>query len=322
MFMPTVDASLMLSGADLQALCDAQLALLASPLAPATQPCSHAVSRLLGTPYAALCLHHEGSWQVEASRADLGTRLLQVLDHRGSVPAVDGSWHSIGVHAATADGEGWLWAAFEASSTGAAAVGQARLNLLAPALHARLHQPRPEPRVLLTTIERLGEPLAIYSGSGIALCHSSAFRRRLQADPDAERIYAAARQLAVRLCASPPDGAGEPPPAPPPVRTKAGRYELHGSRLSRHLMARPAALIHLRTARSRMPTKARLNRRLGLTEREAEVALLVAEGLTSKEIAQRLHVSTNTVRRHGEKVLEKLGLHTRAGVAMALLREG
>lgn len=76
------------------------------------------------------------------------------------------------------------------------------------------------------------------------------------------------------------------------------------------------------TARGRLPSLKRIRARLGLTAREAEVALLVAEGLTSKEIAQRLGVSPHTARRHGEKVLEKLGLHARSGVGLALMRLG
>jgi ATP/maltotriose-dependent transcriptional regulator MalT len=48
------------------------------------------------------------------------------------------------------------------------------------------------------------------------------------------------------------------------------------------------------------------------------VLSLVREGLTNAEIAQRLVVSTTTVRSHLEKIFEKLGVHTRtAAVARA-----
>jgi DNA-binding CsgD family transcriptional regulator len=56
----------------------------------------------------------------------------------------------------------------------------------------------------------------------------------------------------------------------------------------------------------------------GLTQREVEVLSLVREGLTNAEIAQRLVVSTTTVRSHLEKIFEKLDVHTRtAAVARA-----
>ena len=50
-----------------------------------------------------------------------------------------------------------------------------------------------------------------------------------------------------------------------------------------------------------------------LTEREREVFDLLAKGLTNKEIADRLIISTNTVKRHIKAIFEKLEVHTRAG---------
>jgi DNA-binding CsgD family transcriptional regulator len=56
----------------------------------------------------------------------------------------------------------------------------------------------------------------------------------------------------------------------------------------------------------------------GLTAREAEITRLLREGLTNQEIADRLVISTGTVRTHLENVFEKLGVHTRtAAVARA-----
>ena len=52
-----------------------------------------------------------------------------------------------------------------------------------------------------------------------------------------------------------------------------------------------------------------------LSRREREVAALVAEGLTNKEIGQRLFVSERTVDAHLEHVREKLGVNSRAQVA-------
>jgi DNA-binding NarL/FixJ family response regulator len=52
-----------------------------------------------------------------------------------------------------------------------------------------------------------------------------------------------------------------------------------------------------------------------MTEREQAVFDLIADGLSNKEIAQRLHVATNTVKGHVHNILEKLALHTRLQIA-------
>ena len=49
-----------------------------------------------------------------------------------------------------------------------------------------------------------------------------------------------------------------------------------------------------------------------LTEREREVLELLAQGLTNKEIAERLVITTNTVKRHLKAIFEKLNVHTRS----------
>jgi non-specific serine/threonine protein kinase len=53
-----------------------------------------------------------------------------------------------------------------------------------------------------------------------------------------------------------------------------------------------------------------------LTRREQEVADLVAEGLTNKEIAARLVISQRTAEGHVEHVLVKLGFTSRARIAV------
>lgn len=50
----------------------------------------------------------------------------------------------------------------------------------------------------------------------------------------------------------------------------------------------------------------------GLTTRETEVLLLIAEGLTNQEIARRLHVSPATVKTHINNLFAKTGLKDRA----------
>ena len=52
-----------------------------------------------------------------------------------------------------------------------------------------------------------------------------------------------------------------------------------------------------------------------LSDRELEVAALVAEGLTNKEVATRLRLSVRTAENHVLNVMNKLGLDNRAQVA-------
>ncbi|MFI6295789.1 ATP-binding protein [Nonomuraea sp. NPDC050790] len=52
-----------------------------------------------------------------------------------------------------------------------------------------------------------------------------------------------------------------------------------------------------------------------LTRREREVAVLLREGLSNREIAERLHISKRTADTHVEHILAKLGLTSRAKVA-------
>ena len=57
---------------------------------------------------------------------------------------------------------------------------------------------------------------------------------------------------------------------------------------------------------------------LELTRREKEVAALVAQGLTNRQIASELVLSEHTVHRHVAGILKKLDLHSREQVASRL----
>ena len=59
-----------------------------------------------------------------------------------------------------------------------------------------------------------------------------------------------------------------------------------------------------------------------MTRREREIAGLLAEGLTNKEIASRLVISQRTAETHVDHILSKLGMARRAEVAAWAVREG
>lgn len=59
-----------------------------------------------------------------------------------------------------------------------------------------------------------------------------------------------------------------------------------------------------------------------LTKREHEVALLVAQGLTNREIAATLFIAERTAESHVEQIRGKLGLHSRVQVAAWVAADG
>jgi DNA-binding NarL/FixJ family response regulator len=59
-----------------------------------------------------------------------------------------------------------------------------------------------------------------------------------------------------------------------------------------------------------------------LSTREEEVLRLVAEGLTNKEIAQRLILTENTVKTHVTSLFNKLGVDSRAQAVAVAAHEG
>jgi DNA-binding CsgD family transcriptional regulator len=50
---------------------------------------------------------------------------------------------------------------------------------------------------------------------------------------------------------------------------------------------------------------------LGITRRELEILELIAQGMSNREIAEKLYVSENTVKTHSSRVFDKLGAKRR-----------
>jgi DNA-binding NarL/FixJ family response regulator len=60
----------------------------------------------------------------------------------------------------------------------------------------------------------------------------------------------------------------------------------------------------------------------GLSEREIEVVRLVARGLSNPEIGRQLVISRRTAEHHVQHVYRKLGVSSRAAVALFALEHG
>jgi DNA-binding NarL/FixJ family response regulator len=61
--------------------------------------------------------------------------------------------------------------------------------------------------------------------------------------------------------------------------------------------------------------KGKLRDAVRMTKREREIVVLIAQGMSNKEIAQLLNLSTYTVKSHVHNILEKMALHSRLEIA-------
>jgi len=61
--------------------------------------------------------------------------------------------------------------------------------------------------------------------------------------------------------------------------------------------------------------KSTLKQAVRMTKREHEVILHLGEGMSNKEISQKMHISSYTVKSHIHNIMEKLALHTRLEIA-------
>ena len=60
---------------------------------------------------------------------------------------------------------------------------------------------------------------------------------------------------------------------------------------------------------------------MNLTPREREVIKLVPEGLSQREMAQRLFISLHTIKRHLNSIYRKLGVSTVQLLTIKVIRE-
>ena len=102
-------------------------------------------------------------------------------------------------------------------------------------------------------------------------------------------------------------------------RNVAARIAAEALAAARSLGAAPlAADLEVLSRRGRLPAGSSPDkppRRLGLTEREAEVLDLLAEGRTNRQIGDVLFISEKTVSVHVTNLLRKLGVDSRREAA-------
>ncbi|MFO0617406.1 MAG: HD domain-containing phosphohydrolase [Polyangiaceae bacterium] len=164
--------------------------------------------------------------------------------------------------------------------------------------------------VATETILRLAEPLAPVADLA-SLTHEreggTGYHRRVRdADLSRSAKVLAAADVAVALDSERP----QRPRLAPAERTRA----LRSAGLDARAVEAVLAAIGGRAPKRRGP--------MGLTEREIEVARLVAIGRTNKDIGALLGVSARTAQKHVMNIYDKAGVESRAGLALFAVEHG
>jgi DNA-binding NarL/FixJ family response regulator len=100
------------------------------------------------------------------------------------------------------------------------------------------------------------------------------------------------------------------------IRTVAAGDAVIAPRVTRRLLEEYARVLPLSSLSQRYPQLS------ALTEREREVLVAVARGLSNTEIAASLYVSEATVKSHVGRILAKLGLRDRVQVVVLAYEAG
>jgi len=177
----------------------------------------------------------------------------------------------------------------------------------------------PDRQGVVRIMEVLHEGVMVIDVAGATLYENPALQRIVAADPEGPMLKKECLVLAQRLLSMARRASQPPTTTEQTVRTTTAGYRIRGALVDPRMFAlQPISLVVVaRTTPEEIPREV-LQNRYGLTPREALIAQQLAEGRNNGEIAQRLHISLHTVRRHVERVLSKLGVHSRAAVAAKL----
>jgi DNA-binding CsgD family transcriptional regulator len=187
----------------------------------------------------------------------------------------------------------------------------ATARLLHPALEAGVsayRHMRAAYAQLGAIIDASGAACAVFSLGGQLIHCTPTLEQLLAREPYRERLSDQARHLARSF--TPDRGSlSDVPPAPCTFEGARGQYTIALIRV-RNLGPRPTILLTVTPPPERrsFPSQDGLRERFGLTPRQAEVALLLAERYSNKEIAAALGISVHTARHHVNAVLNQFGV--------------
>jgi DNA-binding CsgD family transcriptional regulator len=227
--------------------------------------------------------------------------------------------YATGISVPHARGETLICVAYETpDAPGYAPRAGQRLELLVPALEAGTQQWMRQAAAGVHWsgfADATAAASVLFDRNGTERYRNRAFREMLRLEPDAPALVEAVQQLAAAHPTTP-----DAPAAPVQLHLDlaGGAYRLWVTRAPLPLFDGGGLLVAVERT-SPYPPPAALQRRFGLTPRETEVALLLAEGRSNDALAAALSISPHTARHHVQRVLDKLDVGSRAGVAHALL---
>jgi DNA-binding CsgD family transcriptional regulator len=217
------------------------------------------------------------------------------------------------------------------SAPGEDECGLVLMNLLLPAFKAglrSLERLAAHRHALARVLDAVRDAALVYDCAGREVARNRACVGLLEKDPEARVVACEAERMARGLAALryPTQQAGSAdtfPSAERTVRTGCGDYRLSGTCVGGDSWAGgpdAAVVVTVEALRKDLPSPAVLRSRHGLTAREADVARLLAAGLTDRQVAATLFISHSTARHHAERILAKLGLTSRSGLVLRLLQ--
>ena len=173
---------------------------------------------------------------------------------------------------------------------------------------------------LTSLAEDAGIGVLLFDARGLLQRENAFFKQLMSGDPDRDRVRAEAARAVRALLSLPTRGVGANATrrTRSELRSAVGLYRISATffELPWHDSIQAVALVDRVDAR----VDAReLATRFSLTQREIEIALLLRNGLSSRQISSALGISINTVRRHVERVMLKLDVHTRTAAAAKLV---
>ena len=168
----------------------------------------------------------------------------------------------------------------------------------------RVRRPHPRESTLIVLDENglvtaiVGAPASLLGAAGAAIAPGEPLPRELTHRPESS---------------SPDDGLARP--------RSSFSLKIDGKRVSVRSFegAFPAASRILEISLEREALNPELATELQISSREAEVANLLAHGLSDQLIADRLFISPHTVKRHLERIYAKLGVGSRSAAVVRLL---
>jgi DNA-binding CsgD family transcriptional regulator len=153
------------------------------------------------------------------------------------------------------------------------------------------------------------------------LSENECFERLMCGDPDRNRVRSeVVRAIHGLASLSSSNGYGaRVPEGKSEFRTAAGSYRIVTTRLEQTLSGESECVVALveRIDSHRVDART-IASRFSLTQRQLDCAVMLASGLSSKEIALHLGISTNTARRHVEHIFLKLDVHNRLAAVAKL----